>query len=374
MKKTAVIMAGGSGERFWPLSRKEKPKQILNLTREDKNMLQEAIDRVEHVIAADDIYIITNEILLKPIRESLPGLPPGNVIAEPAKRNTAPCLGLAAAFIQKKYGGMGIRPNEIVMAVLTADHKISPDEKFAQTVDAALRHAYDNPVLVTIGVKPTRPSTGYGYIETDDPFIENDKIEIKAVKAFREKPALEKAKEYMNSGRHYWNSGMFFWRLDVFASGMKACLPEVGDKIDDMADTYDGIQNNALDGSNPAVKDIFEAFPNESIDYGLMEKAPNVAVAKALFDWDDLGSYDALERISEPDENSNIKIGNTETLDSDGNIIYNAAANKMLVAALGVRDMIITVTDDAVLVCPKDKAQDIKKMVEKLKDNKQDWI
>lgn len=376
MKRTAVIMAGGSGERFWPLSRRRKPKQLLNLNNDDKSMIQEAIERIEPLIKPDDIFIITGKLLLEPIRDALPQLPPQNVIAEPAKKNTAPCLALAAGFIKEKYS-KDYNENEISIAVLTADQKISPNDKFVETVNTALEYVEKNKVLSTIGIPPSRPETGYGYIEVDDLYENSiDKAEVKSVKAFREKPDYEKAMEYAKSGKYLWNSGMFFWRLDTFIESMIKSLPEVGADINSIANVYEGKTEIDFECPFQDLNSIFNQFPSVSIDYGLMEKADNVVVTKALFEWDDIGSWDALDRYKDKDENHNVKIGDSINTDTNNSIIVNNSKNgKILVSTLGLDDMTVIVTDDAVMVCPKNRVQEVKKNVEKIKQsNKTDWL
>ena len=366
MKYSAIIMAGGSGERFWPLSRVKKPKQLLELSGSGKNLLQDSIARVDGVIDKEDIFIITSESLQNAIRKALPELPPENVIAEPEKRNTAPCLALGASFISQKYAAQGLKENEIAMAVLTADHLIEPDDKFRQTVDLALETASKGKDIITIGIQPTRVETGYGYIEVDSPFAETENV--KQVRAFREKPNRETAEEYLASGRYYWNSGMFFFRLDAFIENMILLLPEIGTKIYEMRDKYKALTDKALEGPNTGIADIFSKFPSLSIDYGLMEKATHVSVVKADFNWDDIGSWTALERTRDTDENMNIIEGSNINIDTSNSIIINRNKN-LTVAALGLEDMIVVATDDSLLICPKNRAQDVKKVVAKLKEN-----
>ncbi len=364
-------MAGGSGERFWPLSRKNHPKQLLKLLDPEKTLLDEAIDRIARVIAPEDIFIITGEHLLAPIRNAIKNVPPENIIAEPAKRNTAPCLALGAAVLLAKYG---LPADEIAMAVLTADQLISPDDKFEETVRGILSFVGSNPALATIGIVPSRPETGYGYIEAARGFSKSSTLEIEPAKAFHEKPSLEKAKSYIDSGNYLWNSGMFFWRLDAFIDRMAEHAPAIGSKIREMAAGYDRVVNQPLDTANPAISSIFEAFPDISIDYSLMEKAENVVVARALFDWDDVGSWDALDRVKARDGNGNVCEGNAVTIDSSGNIIINNDGGKV-VGLIGVDGLAVITTDDAVLVCPKDRVQEIKKITGEIKnkfDNK--WL
>ncbi|MDA3843314.1 MAG: sugar phosphate nucleotidyltransferase [Candidatus Kapabacteria bacterium] len=376
MKRTALIMAGGSGERFWPLSRKRKPKQLLPLAGE-KTMIEESIDRISALIPPEDVFIITGEHLLEPLRNGLPSLPPQNIIAEPYKRNTAPCLALGASFIEAKYAALGIKSNEISIAVLTADQNISPLSGFIKTVDAAMNYVENNPQIATIGIPPNRPETGYGYIETKDRFsADNDTAEIKPVLAFREKPSLKTAREFLAAGNYLWNSGMFFWRLDTFKISMIKNCPSVGDHIDPMRDAYLNMTDDVLDDALPEAAPFFKSMPNTSIDYGLMERADNTVVARALFDWDDIGSWDSLDRIREKDSKGNISEGVTALTDVTDSIIINQAKDRdVIIAGVGLDNTVIVVTDDAGLVCPKDRVQEVKKCVEIIKEDKNDkWL
>ena len=368
MKRTAVIMAGGSGERFWPLSRKNKPKQLLSLV-SDKTMLEEAIERISPLIKPEDIFIITGKQLIEPIRNVLKTVPKENIVAEPFKRNTAPCLALAASVIEARYSAQGFLPKDISIAVLTADQNISPNELFIKTVESAYSYVENNNTLCTIGIIPSRPETGYGYIELEAPFNNESKIsEIKKVVKFHEKPTVETALNYINKGNYLWNSGMFFWRLDVFKDEMTIHLAEVGDKISVMAEIFKN--NDSQEESLRQIAPIFEVFPDISIDYGLMEKSSKVSVAKALFEWDDVGSWDSLERIKEIDENGNIIQGKATFIDSKNTtVINNSTNNKILVTGIGLNDFVIVTTDDSILICPKNRVQEVKKVVQKIRDN-----
>ena len=374
MKRTAIIMAGGSGERFWPMSRRKKPKQLLSLET-DKTMLEQSIDRIAQLIPVDDIYIITSALLLKPIRDSLPMLPPENVIAEPFKRNTAPCLALGAAYIASKYKNK-FKMDEISVAVLTADQSIKPVEGFVKTISTALDYVENNNAIATIGIVPSRPDTGYGYIEAGKTFAGDKESGIQEIVRFHEKPDIIQAQEYLNRGNFLWNSGMFFWRLDVFEQQLKMHLPSVGEKIQEMIDHSTGKTGIAYDSIYEPVKDIFETFPDISIDFGLMEKAENAVVAKALFQWDDIGSWDSLDRILLKDENGNILNGSTSLHDVKNSTVINTSSNgNIIVAGIGIEDFVVVVTDDAVLVCPKNRVQDVKKCVQKIKNENGDkWL
>lgn len=375
MKRTVIIMAGGSGERFWPLSRKTRPKQLLALE-SDKTMLEQAIERIIPIIPAEDIFIITGEHLLEEIRKVLPQLPPENVIGEPFKRNTAPCLALGASFLASKYGDR-YKPDEISIAVLTADQSIRPNEGFVRTIEAALDYVEQNKVIGTIGIVPNRPETGYGYIEVDTSFFgDMTQAEIKPVVRFHEKPNKKKAEEYLKQGNYLWNSGMFFWRLDVFEEQMRKHLPEVGAHIDEMTSVAKRKTETAYNSAFDFVADIFEKFPDISIDFGLMEKADNVVVAKALFDWDDIGSWDALDRFRDKNNDGNIIDGESVLLDVKNSTIINQSTNNnIIVSGIGFENFVVVVTDDGVLVCPKDRVQDVKKSVEQIRNKKGDkWL
>jgi len=375
MKRTALIMAGGSGERFWPLSRKKKPKQLLPLESE-KIMIEEAIERISPVIPPEDIFIITSRLLLEPLRNAAPMIPPENIVGEPFKRNTAPCLALGAAFIEARYRDEYSK-EEISVAVLTADQSIKPIDGFQRTVEAALDYVESNDVISTIGIVPDRPETGYGYVELNGKFnSSSNEAEIVPVVRFHEKPNIEKAQEYVDSGRFLWNSGMFFWRLDIFEKQMSKHLPEVGTHICDMFQASDGKTREVYSTAFTPVEELFEEFPDISIDFGLMEKADNVVAAKALFEWDDIGSWDSLDRIKEKNSDGNIIQGIVSLHDVKNSTIINQSTdNNIIVAGIGLEDFVIVTTDDAVLVCPKDRVQEVKKCVEKIRAEKNDkWL
>ena len=363
MRRFAVIMAGGSGERFWPASRRARPKQLLRLTDPDRSMLEEAIDRIEPLIPRENVLIATSELLQKPIRDGIPTLPPENVIGEPAKRNTAACLALAAAHLEQRFGD----PHELSMAVLTADHLIGDPTEFRSTVAAALDFAAENDALVTIGVHPTRPDTGYGYIEVETPVTEDERRagadpSIRPVLHFREKPDLPTAEQYASSGRHLWNAGMFFWRVSTFLDGIAGAMPDLRRATADIVEAL---------GRGPSgaerVADVFGSLEDISIDYGLMERADNVYVIPATFPWDDVGSWDSLTRTREPDANGNVTTGSPVLIDTKDCIIYDECGDDTAVAVIGASNLIVATTPDGILICPKDRAQDVKKAVAHLR-------
>ncbi|MCX6141198.1 MAG: mannose-1-phosphate guanylyltransferase [Candidatus Kapabacteria bacterium] len=358
MNSYVVIMAGGSGERFWPLSRMRKPKQLLHLTSPDLSMIEEAIARVEPLIPRERILIITSEVLRQPIINALPNLPAENVIAEPAKRNTAPCLALACSVIEQREGG------DALMAVLTADHFIGNAKSFRKDIAIALHYAQDNDALVTMGIPPTRPETGYGYIHVAESIAED---EVSSVDSFKEKPTFEIAREYVLSGRYLWNSGMFFWRTHTLRDVMIDVLPEVGNRIAEMT-------THKSHGDEVGLGSLFAALPDISIDYGVMERAKNVFVVPASFPWDDVGSWDALERMQPLDADRNVVQGATLVMETTGSVVVNAHSGSHIVTTIGLEDVVVVVTDDATMVCMKDRTQDVKKIVTALRAEGRDDI
>lgn len=359
MNTYVVIMAGGSGERFWPLSRQRRPKQLLKLTSATQTMLQEAIERVAPIVPLERILVVTSNVLRQPIIDAMPELPAANVIAEPAKRNTAPCLALAASVIKARGD------EDAVMAVLTADHFIGDVDAFRVDVQRAIDAAASNDVLVTFGIAPTRPETGYGYIETADrPALAPGVLHVAS---FREKPAPMTALEYVRSGRYLWNSGMFFWRVSALESAMRQHLSDVGDRIAPMTESL-------AQGDDAALAAVFGSMPDISIDFGVMERAANVCVVRASFPWDDVGSWDALDRMNGHDEQNNVVMGNVTTLDTSNAIVVNAATSAHVVTTLGVGNVVVVVTDDATMICSKDRAQDVKKIVAALRASGNDAV
>lgn len=359
MNTYVVIMAGGSGERFWPLSRQRRPKQLLKLTSATQTMLAEAIDRVTPMVPVDRVLIITSAALRQPIIDAMPSIPAANVIAEPAKRNTAPCLALACSIIRSRG------EEDAVMAVLTADHFIGDVEAFRSDVRRAVDTATAADTLVTLGIPPTRPETGYGYIEIGEEGVAT--MGARRVRSFREKPDAQTALEYMWSGRYLWNSGMFFWRVSTLDKAMQTHLQDVGSRIDVMTSALATLNVNDL-------AEIFTSMPDISIDYGVMERAANVSVVPATFPWDDVGSWDALDRMRPRDERHNVSVGDVVLLDTQNAIVVNAAERDHVLTTLGVDNVVVVVTDDATMVCAKDRAQDVKKIVAALRARGTDTV
>ncbi len=348
MKKTALIMAGGRGERFWPKSRQNLPKQFLSLTDDGKTMIQLTVERILPLVDIQDIYIATNRAYKALVREQLPGLPEENILCEPVGRNTAPCVGLGAVHMQKKYG-------DAVMMVLASDHLIKYTSIFQATLNDACEVAQAGENLVTMGITPDTPETGYGYIK----FLPDRALgHALKVECFVEKPDLETAKEYLASEQYLWNSGMFIWKVSTILDNIARYLP----------DTCAGLKRIQAAIGTPDEEAVLEkeftAFKSESIDYGVMEKAEDIYTLAGSFGWDDVGSWLAVERIKSSNEFNNVLEGNVVTVETQSTIIQG---RDKLIAAVGLEDMIIVDTEDALLVCEKNHAADIKKVLELLR-------
>ncbi|MCI9372930.1 MAG: NTP transferase domain-containing protein [Lachnospiraceae bacterium] len=356
MKTYGVILAGGGGTRFWPLSRKELPKQLLNLTGKDL-MVNETIDRLEGNVTKENIFVVTNSTQAELMLHATAGrVLPDHVLAEPAARNTAACIGYAAMEILQKYG-------DGVMCILPSDHYIKKTDVYRKVVADALRIAEETDALVTLGIQPTYPSTGYGYICHEE---EKRADGSYAVRQFVEKPNLEKAREYLLSGEYLWNSGMFFWKASVIMKYFKELLPDIYACLEKIGAAM------GTDDERNVIQEIYPQIPKISIDYGIMEKASKVLALEGDFGWSDVGSWDALESLYEKDEYGNITYGEQVHIDTHDCIIY--AKNK-LVTTIGLDNVIVVETEDAVLVCDKNRAQEVKKIVEALQDcNKPQYL
>ena len=362
--RVAIIMAGGSGERFWPLSRTNRPKQLLCLADPNKSMLQEAVERLAPVIPTDNIFVVTGRHLQEPIQSAELGIPKDNVLAEPCKRDTAGCLCYAAAAMMARFGD----PASISMAIVTADHRIENPGSFQNTVDASLIRAESEDALVTHGIQPNRPETGYGYIQTAGDASDIGGIKFRPVTAFHEKPDLAKAQTYLDEDGYFWNSGMFFWRLDTFLSELKSAQPAMAATVEELA--------KSIAGGNDAETDrLFESLEPISIDYALMEKARHVLLAEAQYPWDDVGSWLSLERTGTPDADGNVAIGDPILVNTRNSIVYNEpGAAKMAVGVIGVDDVVVVVSKDGVLVSAKADTQRVRDVVRELKERGSDQI
>lgn len=353
MKITAVIMAGGRGERFWPKSRNSRPKQFLSLTSDGKTMIQKTVERISSLVDAGDIYIVTNAAYMDFCKEQLPEIPEENILAEPAPRNTAPCIALAAAVIGRKY-------DDAVMLVLPSDQLIRCHGIFLNTLKKAVKAAENSDDLITIGITPSYPETGYGYI-----CCGSEKGDVFEVEAFKEKPDLATAKKYLASGNYLWNSGIFIWRLATINSSLKRLMPEI----------YEGAQRiGAAFGKadfGEVLEREFTAFSAESVDFGIMERSENICTIPGSFGWDDVGSWLSVERINDTDMNRNCISGDVIAENVRRSTI---CGGKRLIAAVGVEDIIIVDTDDALLVCGKGSTQDVKQIIAQLREQGRDEL
>lgn len=348
MKTTALIMAGGRGERFWPRSRRTLPKQFLSLTGDGRTMIQLTIERISSMVDIEDTFVVTNKDYKELVIQQLPALPEENIICEPTGRNTAPCIGLGAVHISKKY-------EDALMLVLPSDHLIKYNSMFLTTLKNACDVAEKENTLVTIGITPDYPETGYGYIKFNP---DNCYKTAFTVERFVEKPNLELAKEYLSTEEYLWNSGMFVWKASSILQNMKKLMPEL----------YDGllrIRNSigTSDGEDILEKE-YQAFDSVSIDYGIMERAENIYTIPGTFGWDDVGSWLAVERIQKTNEFGNVINGNIITIDTKNCIIEG---EKKLIAAVGLNNLVIIDSEDATLICDKNSTNSIKKVIENLK-------
>jgi len=354
-----VIMAGGRGERFWPLSREQTPKQLLALLGK-KSFLQAAVERVLPLVPAKNIFVITNRAQLPTVRKQLPKIPKDNLVAEPMGRDTCAAVALGAALV-------GARSTTGVMAVLPADHVIPDAKKFQQILGDAFDLAAQGQAIVTIGIKPGEPATGYGYIQTGvelpaPPGLGKSKTAFYKAERFVEKPNLETALEYVNSGQYRWNAGMFVWSFVTITNGLQTYQPEM----------FAACQRWFKVAGQPAklARVLAKEYPDIkkiSIDYALMEKAQNVVVADGAFEWDDLGAWPALARHLKQDAEGNAAVGEFIHVDAARNIIYDARTkHRTPITVVGMRDAILVQTDDAVLLADKSQAQKIKELVRKL--------
>lgn len=351
MKTVAIIMAGGIGERFWPMSKTNKPKQFLNLIDSNKSMIRLTIERISSIIEYKDIFVITNEKYKDIIFNQLSILPKENIIFEPLSKNTAPCIALATAIIKKKY-------NDANIIVLPADHAIKNIDLFVDTLELAISNITDENII-TLGIVPTRIETNYGYIKLGKQLEKNN---IYKVENFTEKPKYEIAKKYYESGRYIWNSGMFIWRNSYIEKCLKIFIPELYTRIQKISKkigTKDFIK---------ILKNEYEKITPISIDYGILEKAPNILVIPGNFGWDDVGNWLSIERLNEKDNNNNIIRGETISIKSENNIIINNQKN-MLITTLGANNLIIISSENNIMVLNKENIDDIKLLIDEVKSN-----
>lgn len=341
----AVILAGGRGERFWPWSTASRPKQLLPLLG-GKPLVAEAVERARDSIPPERIFVITNANLAAAVRRAAPELPAANVVGEPVGRDTAAAVAVGAALVSA-------RDPHAVFCVLTADHVITETRAFANILKTAFATARDSGCALTIGIEPTFPCTGYGYIETGKRVARARGVEIFKAARFVEKPSAAKARKYMAGGRHLWNSGMFAWSIETLAGDLERHCPE-------LFRLFVAVRSAAKVGATAkTLRALYPKLEKLSIDYALMEKADNILVVKGRFGWDDVGSWSALRNHFEPDKAGNVALGGVELLDCSGNVVVSRDG---LVAMLGVRDTIVVREKGVTMVCPRSREQDIKKL------------
>ena len=353
-----LIMAGGSGTRFWPRSKAVKPKQYLNLFGND-SLLQSTIKRFSTFTETENIYVVSGKSQAVVLEEQTPMLPKSNLIYEPVGKNTLPCIGLAAMFAEKENP-------EGIMVVTPSDHLIENDELFRDTVLAAVKIADERDGIVTIGITPTYPATGYGYVQTAENITGSEKIKQFKVERFVEKPNEIKAAEYLKQGGFYWNSGLFVFKISVLLDAVKQFAPAL----------YNDLRKIQSDFGNPSFEQtldtIYRAVESISVDYGIMEHARNIYLVEGNFVWNDLGSWESVYLVSEKDENGNAGSGESVIVDSKNSYVYSETG---LIALVGLDDVIVVQDGNTTLVCKLDKAEEIKKVVDQLKaQNKGEYL
>ena len=349
-----VIMAGGIGTRFWPCSRKDTPKQVLAIG--DKiPLISATVARIQQMIPLENIWIVTNADQKSVLQANLPEVDDDHFILEPMGKNTAPCIGLAAVHLRH------VDP-DATMIVLPADHRIKEGNKFRECLQIAVDQAVNNKCLVTIGIQPSRPETGYGYIQYDQKAESKDKL-VYPVKTFAEKPNLKTAKLFLKSGDFLWNSGIFVWTVDTILHEIEEHIPEL----------HAGLMNIdrvwGADLCDDTLQQVYRATKSISIDYGVMEHTHNVKVVKGKFSWSDVGSWEEVYRISLKDKSGNAVEGETLMVDSENCLVHSP---DHLTAVLGINNLVVIHTSEATLICDREKTQDVKKVVEILLRQKEE--
>lgn len=350
----AIIMAGGSGTRFWPASRNNRPKQLLDLA-DGQTMIQSTVSRLEGLASAENTLIVTNQRLVAPIREQLPNLPPTSVLGEPCKRDTAPCIGVAAACVAK-------HDPTATMVVMPSDHVIAETEKFQQAIEDAEALVESNPNrLVTFGIRPSYPAESFGYIERGNKLNDKSRFAAYEVKQFREKPKAAVAKQYVDAGSFYWNSGIFVWRATTILNQLEKYEPEMFRHIASIGEAF----------GTPEFEHVFsnefEAIQGKSIDFAVMEHARDVITVEAPFDWDDVGSWQALSRLRGTDERNNTIAAKHVGVNTKGTIVRGQDGH--LVATIGLEDCLVVHTPDATLVANKHDEEAVREIVRLIQEN-----
>jgi len=356
-ERYVVIMAGGRGERFWPESRLRRPKQLLPIAGEEP-MLTQTLNRLPGLVPPENTLVLTNRDQIDSVREICPSLPAENIVAEPEGRDTAAAVGLAALMVKR-------RSAQASLAMLPADHVIRDHQRFRAVLESAFLAAEQDSVLVTIGIVPTEPATGYGYIQKGEPVGELNGRSLYAVRRFVEKPDLETARKYVDSGDFFWNGGMFVWQISTVEKAFEEHAPELFRGFAELeADLVAGQDFETV------LSRRFPLLPRISVDFAIMEKAQNVVTVSADFDWDDVGAWPAAARHMNEIGGGNVSRGRAMVENGSGNIIVSDTDH--LVALVGCDDLVVVHTDDATLVCPKGESQSIKDLVKRLGANESD--
>jgi mannose-1-phosphate guanylyltransferase len=361
----AVILAGGRGTRFWPRSRTQTPKQLLNIVA-NRTMLQQTVKRWRPVVPLDRIWTVTNVEQVAALARQLPAKSRKRVLTEPVGRNTAAAIALAAVHVRHVAKG------DALMAVLPADHYIAKEEKYRQIVRAALKVASEPNSIVVLGITPTQPETGFGYIERASTKEDTGDFACFPVRRFTEKPELAVAREYVASGNYFWNAGMFFWRVSTFLDALKEFLPKTHEAIEKLAGHI------GKRGYSAQLRKTYSQLENISVDYAILEKAASAAaqpskefarvvVIPAEIGWSDIGSWAAVYELSAKHPDENVFAGPGQTLDAEGNFLWSP---QKFIAAIGVHNLVVVETQDALLICPRDRAQDVSKIVKSLEERK----
>jgi mannose-1-phosphate guanylyltransferase len=346
-----VIMAGGIGSRFWPYSRNNKPKQFLDVLGVGSSLLQLTFRRFLNTCPKENIYIVTSDTYRDVILEQLPDLSPDQILAEPSRRNTAPCIAYASYKIRKKD------PNA-VMVVTPADHAIIKEEEFCSVISYSMEYASQHDILITLGINPNRPETGYGYIQ----YHPNGDNSFKKVKTFTEKPQLELAKKFVESGDFVWNAGIFIWDVNSIIKAFEKFLPE-------LAELFENVSGDlCTPNETSALQKVYPLLKNISIDYGVMEKAENVYVVLADIGWSDLGSWASLHELKLKDSNNNVLEANALSYDSSNSIVIGP--REKLIVIEGLEGYLVADCDDVLLICKKDNEETIRTFVKDVKNKK----
>lgn len=345
----AVILAGGSGERFWPLSTKSRPKQFISLF-SGKPLLSLAVERLEGLISTERIFIITADRLVEDTAAAARNIPRCNIIGEPCKRDTAPAIAVACGLIKQ-------RDPDGVVCILTADQLMSDVGTFRQTLLDSIEFAASNNAIVTMGIEPTYPATGFGYIQAGETVANESSTVFNKSMGFVEKPDEDKALQYLNSGNYFWNAGMFIWSIKVMSDALKNFAPDLSKLCEAVAAC------ESCEEQDEVLADFYPTLRAISIDYAVMEQVDNIVMARGAFGWDDVGSWPAVAGHFAEDMNGNVVIGSCEQMDCNNNIVIS---EDRLTALIGVNGLVVVHSDNATLICPRDRAEQVKKLIRRI--------